>query len=161
MADKNQSFIVKSNGFEFVIDRSEIDATDIIRKSPTEFNIISSHRSANARLIEESGKKFLVEVESQNYDVEIKDAMDQMVDQMGFSKNSAIQLKEIKAPMPGMVMSIHVKEGDEVAEGERLLILVAMKMENSITVNIPVKIKKVLVEAGQAVEKGQKLFELE
>jgi len=54
-----------------------------------------------------------------------------------------------------------VVAGQEVNEGDRLLILSAMKMENSITIHANAKIKKVNVKAGEAVEKGQVLIELE
>ena len=63
--------------------------------------------------------------------------------------------------MPGFVLQVAVKEGDEVNEGDRILILEAMKMENSIMIHAAAKIKKVKVKAGQAVDKGQVLVELE
>ena len=43
--------------------------------------------------------------------------------------------KEIKAPMPGKVIEILVKEGDEVLEYQEVLVLEAMKMENAIPSN--------------------------
>jgi biotin carboxyl carrier protein len=70
------------------------------------------------------------------------------------------QIKEIKAPMPGMVLEIAVVPGQEVAAGDRILILEAMKMENSILMHAPGVIKQVLVRKGQAVDKGQVLVEL-
>ena len=73
----------------------------------------------------------------------------------------AKQVKEIKAPMPGLVLEIVVTDGQEVKEGDKLLILEAMKMENSIIIQTSAIIKKVSVSAGQAVEKGQVLLELE
>ena len=42
------------------------------------------------------------------------------------------KITEIKAPMPGLVLDILIKEGDEVMENQPLLILEAMKMENVI-----------------------------
>ena len=84
-----------------------------------------------------------------------------MLDKMGFNTTSSRHIKEIKAPMPGMVLEINVMEGQEVKEGERLLILSAMKMENSILIHADGKIKKINIVAGQAVDKGQVLMELE
>ena len=63
--------------------------------------------------------------------------------------------------MPGLVLEISVTEGQEVGEGEKILILSAMKMENSILIHTRATIKKIIVSAGQAVEKGQVLVELE
>ena len=80
---------------------------------------------------------------------------------MGFGIASAKQIKEIKAPMPGLVLEIAVSDGQEVNEGDKILILEAMKMENSILIHTHATIKKVIVTKGQAVEKGQVLIELE
>jgi biotin carboxyl carrier protein len=63
--------------------------------------------------------------------------------------------------MPGMVIEVSVEDGQQVAEGDRLLILEAMKMENSINIPVTAKIRKVLVKKGQAVEKNQVMIELE
>jgi biotin carboxyl carrier protein len=63
--------------------------------------------------------------------------------------------------MPGLVLDINVEEGDELAEGQRILILEAMKMENSIVMHTKGRVKKVNVKKGQAVEKNQVLIELE
>jgi biotin carboxyl carrier protein len=71
------------------------------------------------------------------------------------------QLAHIKAPMPGLVLDISVKEGQVIDQGDRILILEAMKMENSIMNPSKATIKKILVTKGQAVERGQLLVELE
>ncbi len=63
--------------------------------------------------------------------------------------------------MPGLVLEVAVSEGQPVKEGDRILILEAMKMENSIVIHADATIKKVMVTAGQAVEKGQVLVVLE
>jgi biotin carboxyl carrier protein len=84
-----------------------------------------------------------------------------MLDEMGFSKAASKQIKEIKAPMPGLVLEVAVSEGQQVSEGDKILILVAMKMENSIMIYTDATIKRIAVKAGEAVEKGQVLVELE
>jgi biotin carboxyl carrier protein len=80
---------------------------------------------------------------------------------MGFGLAANKQIKEIKAPMPGLVLEIAVTDGQEVNDGDKILILGAMKMENSILIHTCARIKKVAVVSGQAVEKGQVLVELE
>ncbi|MEM7646586.1 MAG: acetyl-CoA carboxylase biotin carboxyl carrier protein subunit [Pseudomonadota bacterium] len=63
--------------------------------------------------------------------------------------------------MPGKIIKVLVKDGDDVEEGTPLLIMEAMKMENEMKASSAVKIKKVLVEAGQNVETGATLIEFE
>jgi biotin carboxyl carrier protein len=102
-----------------------------------------------------------VEVDGETYKVEIKDELDQMLEVMGFGIATTKLIKEVRAPMPGMVLEIVVTDGQEVNEGDKILILGAMKMENSIMTQANAKIKRVAVAVGQAVEKGQVLVELE
>ncbi len=160
---ENTLLKVKAGGFEFEFSQDDLDAVDFVRHNSDEFNLIRNYRSATAKLIEEgsSEKRMKLEVEGESFEVEIKDSLDQMLDSMGFDAAEGKHLREIKAPMPGLVINVAVKEGQEVMVGERVLILEAMKMENSILIHANATIKKILVKAGQAVDKGQVLVELE
>jgi len=64
----------------------------------------------------------------------------------------------LTAPMPGMVISYEVKEGDSVSEGDVLVILEAMKMQNSLTAGVTGTIKSLKVSPGTSVEKNQVLL---
>jgi biotin carboxyl carrier protein len=162
MDDNTKTFKIKANDFEFYFDQHAIDQADFYKKSATEFNIIRNNRSVNATLLESdtTGKKVTIEVDGESFTLEIRDELDQRLDSMGFSNVSSKHIKEIKAPMPGLVIDVAVKEGQEVKEGDRLLILEAMKMENSIIIHANATIKRIAVTAGQAVDKGQVLVEL-
>jgi biotin carboxyl carrier protein len=69
--------------------------------------------------------------------------------------------KKILSFIPGTVLDIFVKEGDEVKKGETLMFLDAMKMQNNLKSNIDGKVKSVLVNRGDRVSKGSLLIELE
>jgi glutaconyl-CoA/methylmalonyl-CoA decarboxylase subunit gamma len=60
--------------------------------------------------------------------------------------------EEIQAPMPGKILKINVSEGDSVNEGDTVLILEAMKMENEIVANNSGKVKKISVSVNDMVE---------
>ena len=66
--------------------------------------------------------------------------------------------EEINAPMPGKILQLKVKEGDSVSEGDTLLILEAMKMENEIFANTSGSIKKINVSANDMVDTGDVLL---
>lgn len=163
MPNNDTTYLVKANEFEFTFTDDQIAAADFLKKSATAFNLIAGNRSVNAVITdnEHSEKKLSVEVDGEIFQIEIKEELDQMMEKMGFGLSSNKHIKEIKAPMPGLVLQIAVAEGQEVAEGDKILILEAMKMENSILIHAAAKIKKIMVKAGQAVEKGQILVELE
>lgn len=65
--------------------------------------------------------------------------------------------KTIGAAMPGIVVTVFVKEGDVVVEGSPLLILEAMKMQNEVRSESAGKVSKVFVEASKTVAAGQAL----
>jgi pyruvate carboxylase subunit B len=66
----------------------------------------------------------------------------------------------VKAPMPGLVLRIPVSVGQEVAAGQGVLVLEAMKMENEIKAPAPGVVIGIPVQPGQAVEKGQVLLQM-
>ncbi len=67
----------------------------------------------------------------------------------------------LKAPMPGLVVRIDVQAGDSLETGRGIVVLEAMKMQNELRAAGPVRVKAVLVQAGQPVDKGQVLVEFE
>ncbi len=163
MPEKNETLQVKANDFLFSVSEQEAGEANLVKRNDCDYHIIKDNRSVNARVLETdaTGKKMTVEVEGASYEVEIKDELDQVLQKMGFGSVSQKHIKKIKAPMPGLVLEISVKEGQEVLEGEKLLILEAMKMENSIVIHANATIKTINIKKGQAVEKGQVLIELE
>ena len=67
----------------------------------------------------------------------------------------------VEAPLPGRVIEILVKVGDEVKVGQAVVVLEAMKMENSITSNYHGTVKQILVSSGDAVAANAALVEIE
>lgn len=67
----------------------------------------------------------------------------------------------VLTPMPGRVVKIGVKVGDEVRKNQTLVIVEAMKMENEIKSPIPAKIKKINFKEGDLVGTDQPIVELE
>ncbi|HEY3873975.1 MAG TPA: biotin/lipoyl-containing protein [Candidatus Kapabacteria bacterium] len=67
----------------------------------------------------------------------------------------------VKAPMPGLVRSIKVQQGDAVERATTVVVLEAMKMENSILAGAKGRIKTVFATEGNSVEKNAPLLEIE
>ena len=68
---------------------------------------------------------------------------------------------QVEAPMSGKVLELKVAEGEEVAAGDLILVLEAMKMENEIYAPRAGSIKSIAVAAGDAVDAGDLLMEIE
>ncbi len=69
--------------------------------------------------------------------------------------------KQLTAPMPGMVVALHVKEGDKVESGQRLVVLEAMKMEHTLCAPHAGKVKEIYFPVGQQVVEGDELMVIE
>ncbi len=67
---------------------------------------------------------------------------------------------ELSSPMPGNVIKVKVKEGDEVKKGASLIIVEAMKMENEIRAPYDALVEKLLVTEGEVVDAGSPLVDL-
>ncbi len=74
------------------------------------------------------------------------------------ARQGAADVFEATAYMPGRVTAVLAAEGDEVASGQGVVVLEAMKMENEIQSEIDGRLEKLLVEVGQTVDGGDPLF---
>ena len=68
---------------------------------------------------------------------------------------------QLVSPMPGLLLSINVKEGQKVNQGETVAVVEAMKMENRILVEKDAVVSKIYLKSGENVEVGQLIMELE
>jgi glutaconyl-CoA/methylmalonyl-CoA decarboxylase subunit gamma len=75
--------------------------------------------------------------------------------------DTGIDPASVRAPIPGVIVAIKVKAGDEVAYGAELITLEAMKMRNAIRAVRAGKVAEVLVETGQTVNHGDVLLRFE
>lgn len=75
-------------------------------------------------------------------------------------KPAAVEGMIVKAPMPGSVLEVKVKEGDTVKDGDVLLVLEAMKMENELTASQAGTVTEILVKKGDTVNSGDPLIVL-
>ena len=75
--------------------------------------------------------------------------------------SSNASISKINAPLPGVILEMLVKEGDEVKKEDTLLIMEAMKMENRVLAESGGKIKSIKVKTGENVLQGQLLIEIE
>ena len=73
---------------------------------------------------------------------------------------AAVGAKTVTAPLPGAITKVTVKVGDTVAAGDTVLMMEAMKMENSITAEFGGTVKAILCKEGDQVQSGQALVEL-
>lgn len=159
----NKYKVKVNDSMEFDITDNDISKLDAVKKSDSKYHVLQNNTPFEATLVESNfnRKKYTIKVNNNTYSVDISNNLDLLIDKMGFTFGSSKQIDSIKAPMPGLILDIHIKEGQEVKEDEGLLILEAMKMENIITSPRDGVIKSVSVSKGDAIDKGHLLIEFE
>jgi biotin carboxyl carrier protein len=150
-------------GATFDLDESSLQHLDAVATGTHSFHILKDNRSYTAEIVAADfvAKRYTINVNNNIYEVSIADGLDQLISRMGIERGRHKVVNAIKAPMPGLILEINVEVGDEVQENDPLLILEAMKMENSFLSPREGKIKSIAVVKGQAVDKGQLLIEFE
>jgi biotin carboxyl carrier protein len=111
--------------------------------------------------VEINGKTFVVNMKQVGAVPEKKDA--KKVQQAPVQEAKRVEsgsVKKIFAPLPGVVLNVMVKEGQEIKEGQDVMIMEAMKMENSIHSPYTGKIVKVNVKRDDTVSEGDVLIEI-
>ncbi|WP_194767702.1 acetyl-CoA carboxylase biotin carboxyl carrier protein subunit [Tamlana sp. I1] len=155
--------VTVNNGESFEISPNAISKLDLVKTSKKNYHILQNNTAFHAEVAHSDfqNKTYHIKINNQSYRVEIKDDLDVRIKNMGFTSKTTPQIDTIKAPMPGLILEINVKIGQEVKEDTPLLILEAMKMENSIVSPRAGIIKSILIKKSDAVEKGQLLIEFE
>ena len=109
--------------------------------------------------IEGDSKRAGVTIAGHFYDVEIEDERERAA--LAAERAAGVGGGLVKSVMPGVVVSLLVAEGDVVEEGQALLVLEAMKMQNEIAAPTAGEVRLIHVAEGEAVSAGAKLVELE
>lgn len=149
---------IEQDRFHFSLDGQPFDV-QAAEPLPNVLSLILDHHSFEVGLTEPDalgvvGTHFFDE----SCDVLLTDPMRKLLQASSRLRGDA--LVELRAEMPGKVQRILVEEGQEVQEGQPLLVLVAMKMENALESPAAGKIKGLAVAVGQNVETGALLLQL-
>lgn len=155
--------LIVNDDFEFQLTKEDVNTLDSIPLSKNTQHIITNKQStavtiedANAR-----ARQYTVMVNGNAYKVNIKNALDALIEDMGLGLGLDTVENDIFAPMPGVILDVMVNVGDTVKEGDVLCILEAMKMENALVAPRDGVIKSVEVGKADTVEKNVLLLTLE
>ena len=156
----DQVFQIEVSGDGFIVNGKTIQ-WDISKIDEGYFHILMDHQGYRAEVVEKdpAGKSFTIKINGRLYPVVLKDKFDVLLEKMGMNTNAGTRVNHVRAPMPGLIIQLKVKNGDQVKAGDTLLILEAMKMENIIKAPGDATVKSVKVTMGEGVEKNQVLIE--
>jgi biotin carboxyl carrier protein len=156
----NKAFDIEPRPDDFIVN-GETFQWDISKITDGHFHILHQQKSYRAEVVkvDATAKTCIIKINGRTYSVELKDKFDLLLEKMGMNNQAANKVNNIKAPMPGLIIDLKVKVGDEVKANDILLILEAMKMENIIKSPGEGIVKSVKVKKGDSVEKSQVLIE--
>jgi biotin carboxyl carrier protein len=100
-------------------------------------------------------------IDGLEYAVEVVDEARARLASVAGARSGSHTRLELKSPMPGLLVKVLCRVGDEIGPGQPLVVLQAMKMENELALPRAGKVSAVRVAAGQTVEQGQVLVVLE
>jgi len=104
---------------------------------------------------------YLLRIDGRRYPVEALDERTRAIRDLSAAAAGPAGPQPVRAPMPGLMVRIDVKPGDQVQAGQGVAAMEAMKMENELRAPAAGRVKAVHVSVGQAVEKGALLVEFE
>jgi len=136
---------------------------DLVRTGPGQYSLVHNGRSFRVLVLKEDREANTVRLRigAHTYTVQLQDEQSRLMNTLGLDKARGAAVKEIKAPRPGLVLKLLVKEGDAVKKNDPVLILEAMKMENELHATKKATVTAVLVKKGDQAERGQLLVAFE
>lgn len=147
-------FLIEKISDQFLVN-GENKEFDIRKIDRTIYHIIHNNKSYNVDILhfDIASKTVEIKVNGHNYKVSIQDEHDLLLEKMGIKKDAPQRIDDVVAPMPGLIVDIHVAEGQKVKTGDPMVVLKAMKMENVLKSPHDGRIKQIMVEINQKVEK--------
>lgn len=145
----------------------EVEVNGVLHKADIQplganhFHLLLDHVSYDIEWVEREEKYAVVKVNGRLLSAELKDDTDLLLEKLGMNTKAKREVRELKAPMPGLVLDIRVSIGEEVQEGKPLIVLEAMKMENMLKSPTSGKIKHIAVKKGDPIEKNALLITFE
>ncbi|MCB2155272.1 biotin/lipoyl-binding protein [bacterium] len=146
-------WLVECNGREYAI--------DMVRTSGTPLWSLLIDNVVHRAVLVRSAGEMVLELDGRNTRLDVATERDLLLRKFAPKKSALSGVAEVRSPMPGLVLEIEVAEGDRVEEGQGVVTVEAMKMENELKAPCAGTVTKVLVESGQPVKKDQPLVIIE
>lgn len=142
------------------LDSGSAQTASWARVGPGLYSILLGSRSYEVRVSRASGPSggadYAVRVGTDLYQVSIEDRRFWRRQTAGGAEGP----RDVNSPMPGRVVKLLVREGDEVAAGQGLLVMEAMKMQNELRAPRAGRVQRIFAAEGDGVETGAPLVRL-
>jgi len=143
-----------------LIDGKPIEA-DILTLPGSDRQLLRLDGRSLSLFARREGAGWIVELEGRLFEVLVEDERTRHIRELASHVAPVETRRDLRAPMPGLIVRVEVREGQEVETGDSLVVMEAMKMENELRADAPGTVSSVEVAPGQAVERDAVLLKLE
>ena len=158
LMDCERKVEIKKEGctYSCTIDGKSFAADARLIDGPTAMSLIVNRKCYEV-MITPAGRTMIVSTEGDEFELELRNELERLSLGSG-DHHPDLEVEEITAPMPGVVVSVEVEKGQDVSAGSPVVIVEAMKMQNEISTIRGGKVKEILVKAGDVVDSRQTLL---
>jgi biotin carboxyl carrier protein len=124
------------------------------------FTIVHQGKRFNGEVCQDNSEQneLTIKINHRVFHLKKMGELDELIATLGLDKPKIKKLKEVHAPMPGRILEVKIEIGQELQVGDDILSLEAMKMENILKADGFGKVKEILIQSNQVVEKGATLI---
>ena len=122
---------------------------------------LHSRERAVTIVVEGSGSEWFVTLRGRRIAVSVRNRREQLLADAAQTSASTSGPVDVKATLPGLIVVVETSEGSEVAAGEPLLTIEAMKMQNEVRAPRAGRVTAIAVAAGETVATGQLLLRID
>jgi pyruvate carboxylase subunit B len=155
------TYAVEIDGTTARIDGDEVPVELIHIGGTPAYIVASGERRVSITAARQDAEKVTIWTDRYRFEAEAVNERTRAIREHAAARSGPAAPAPLVAPMPGLVVRVHVAPGDTVRAGQGLVVMEAMKMENELRSAGEGTVKAVRVSAGTAVEKGAVLVELE
>jgi biotin carboxyl carrier protein len=132
------------------------DSFELTKISPSEYCATFEDKKYSIIVIQQFDNEIKFLINGQLFEYRLEDLGDKLIKKLGLKDKEISTEISVKSPMPGLIKEVFIQEGDKLKKGDPLLILEAMKMEN--TLKCPLDeliVTSIRIQKGQSVEKNE------
>ena len=155
--NKHNLKILKNNKVELNGDNFDVELSQLSKYS---YLLKVNNRVYQVTSDKNNHENYLLTIAGYSYNITVRTNLEEKANEYLKNKATESNSEVIKSPMPGLIVKILKKVGDNIQMGEPIFLLEAMKMENEIRASASGVIKSINVKENNSVEKGEVLLEI-
>ena len=133
----------------------------LLKSNSNEFEFMLNNTFHSVKILKSDGTSYTLLVDGSTVNIKKHSKLTEIIEKSLKSKGSVNQANNVSSQIPGRVVKISVKKGDQVTEGDSILVLESMKMQVSIKAHKTGIIKSIKVEEGKSISRNDVVATIE